>query len=96
MLLLLVMMIMVGLMVLKVVSALNPPVKVLWLSSSSSSSFPVGSHFHTGAEIGRGSGGGQTISSYGLFSQPRNFVVELWMLLLVLLLLTMMLVGGRG
>ena len=89
------MLLLMGLIMKVLISALDPPMKVLWLSSSSSS-FPVGSHFHTGAEIGRGSGGGQTISSYGLFSQPRNFVVELWMLLLVLLLLTMMLVGGRG
>ena len=55
---------------------------------------PVRSHFHTGAEIGRGSGRRQTISSAALFSQPRNFVL--------LLLLTMMLAAvgrrrrGRG
>ena len=62
-----------------------PPVNVVGLGSHS-----VGSHFHTGAEIGRGSGRRQTISSAALFSQPRNFVL--------LLLLTMMLaaVGRRG
>ena len=50
-----------------------PPVNVVGLGSHS-----VGSHFHTGAEIGRGAG--QTIpprDGAGLFSQPRNFVPEL-------------------
>ena len=55
------------------IEVMVPPVNVVGLGSHS-----VGSHFHTGAEIGRGSG--QTIpprDGAGLFSQPRNFVPEL-------------------
>ena len=97
-LLVLLVLLVVMVVILKVmIPALNPPLKEV--GRLGLSSCPVGSHFHTGAEIGRGGSGrrGETISSSscddaGLFSQPRNFVVEL----LLLLLLTMMLVAvGR-
>ena len=95
-LLVLLVLLVVMVVILKVmIPALNPPLKEV--GRLGLASCPVGSHFHTGAEIGRGGSGrrGETISSScddaGLFSQPRNFVVEL-----LLLLLTMMLVAvGR-
>ena len=96
MMLLLVLLVVMVVILKVMIPALNPPLKEV--GRLGLSSCPVGSHFHTGAEIGRGGSGrrGETISSpscddAGLFSQPRNFVVEL-----LLLLLTMMLVAvGR-
>ena len=96
MMLLLVLLVLLVVILKVMIPALNPPLKEV--GRLGLSSCPVGSHFHTGAEIGRGGSGrrGETISSSscddaGLFSQPRNFVVEL-----LLLLLTMMLVAvGR-